>query len=445
MHIGDRGAAEIQFIAFGCQSSSSSKGIQPNWSGPSGKGKSAGVDACHHLLPKMYVLNGSVTAKSLYHHGDLPDGACICLDDVNVKEGDDLEATIKRSVTAFQEGAYHETLDGNRNLQRMKLPKRLCWSFTYVDVTDSGDQFLNRVFVVKADSTKEADEKVCDFLLKQAEQGKVSHPLTNRVMICKAMMLDIKNRPPYKVVISELSKIVTFADKRNRRNPSLFIDMVVGLTCLRHRQRRRERTNDGWTLYTDLADILEAARIFNEQSDYLLSRLDESERHIMEFLEAAGSGGLTIRGLSDGLMKKYPDEKWSEKKVRRLLLGEKGRSRSGLIEKIGGIQVDEEPRTDDEGKPIPGGKGIRHYCFSGDLGIMGVQAVIVKESTSGTLSPDSPPFPQALGKGKTDNSSNNIESFSPNSPIRVGSEKIEDSGQGGGTTTRLLRISMKQK
>jgi hypothetical protein len=98
IHIGDRDAGEIQLIAFGCQAANNTDGVHVNWVGPSGKGKSDGARACHHLLPKIYVLKGSVTAKSLYHHTDLPDGVSVLLDDTDVKEGGDLEATVKRAI-----------------------------------------------------------------------------------------------------------------------------------------------------------------------------------------------------------------------------------------------------------------------------------------------------------------------------------------------------------
>jgi len=303
----------------------------------------------------------------------------------------------------------------------MKLPKRVGWTFTYVDVADSGDQFLNRIFAVKTASSKDADEKVYDHIMVRAETGSPSLPLTKRVMICKAMFWDIKNRPPYKVVVPNLRNIVSFTDKSNRRNPVLFADMVRGLVCIRHRQRKREQIGDQIILYADLEDIQEAARIFNEQSGYLMSRMDESERQIVEILKAAGRGGLTISGLAKALMQKYPDDKWSEKKVRRLILGEKGRSRSGLIEKIGGIEVEEDPRTDDEGRPIPGGRGVRRYCLIGDATRTG--EVVIVRPQSASVFPVSPPFPQ--GNGERENSDNRPHNTSlfPNSPLE---EKRED-------------------
>jgi hypothetical protein len=385
------------------------------------------------------VLKGSVTAKSLYHHTDLPDGISVLLDDTDVKEGGDLEATVKRAITAYQEGTYHETLDGNRHLQRMKLPKRVGWTFTYVDVTDSGDQFLNRIFAVKTVSSKDADEKVYDHIMVRAETGAPSLPLTKRVMICKAMFWDIKNRPPYKVVVPDLRKIVSFADKSNRRNPVLFVDMVRGLACLRHRQRKREQIGEEIILYADYEDIQEAARIFNEQSGYLLRRMDEDERHIIEILEAARTGGIKIRDMADALMAKFPGDKWSEKKVRRLLLGEKGRPRSGLIEKIGGIEVEEDTRTDDAGKPIPGGRGVRRYCLIGDVAEHVGEVVIVKPRSE-TVFPVSPPFPHDEGERENNNSKHHTTPLSPNSPKEEKRENIEK-GKGDDENISISRNS----
>jgi len=86
--------------------------------------------------------------------------------------------------------------------------------------------------------------------------------LIEEVLISKAMMLDIKNKPPYRVVIPKLSERVSFTDRRNRRNPDLFVDLVIGLACLRHRQRKREHVSEGeWTLYANMEDIREAARV----------------------------------------------------------------------------------------------------------------------------------------------------------------------------------------
>jgi hypothetical protein len=437
IHVGDRDAAEVQFIAFGCQASLNCRGIQANWTGPSGKGKSAGAEACYHLLPRMFVLKGSVSAKSLFYHKDLPDGACIFLDDMLVEEGTDLEATIKRSTSAFQEGAYHETLDGNRQLLRMRLPKRLCWTLTYVDVIESGDQFLNRMFVVKTDSSRQADEDVCIHILCQAERGESALPLTEEVLVCKAMMLDIKNRPPYRVLIPGLPQRVSFTDRRNRRNPSLFVDLVIGLACIRHRQRKREQSNGGeWYLFASTDDIREAARIFNAQGDYLGSRLDDAERAAALFIFEAGEAGLSIKGLAEKLRAKYPEDGWNEKKARRLLLGrqEKNGGMGGLAGRLPGLFTEEVAQLNEHGYIVS--KPVKHFKFPQDvskLDFFGLQ-VMVREPERMSASenagrepgnsPDTPEFPDGCGEKETGNSSNATPANSPNSPNKEPKEMI---------------------
>jgi hypothetical protein len=430
IHVGDQDAAEVQFIAFGCQSSLNSRGIQANWTGPSGKGKSAGAEACYHLLPKWFVLKGSVTAKSLFYHKDLPDGACIFLDDMKVEEGTDLEATIKRSTSAFQEGAYHETLDGNRQLLRMRLPKRLCWTLTYVDVIESGDQFLNRMFVVKTDSSRQADEDVCRHILCQAERGESALCLTEEVLTCKAMMLDIKSRPPYRVKIPDLPQRVSFNDRRNRRNPSLFVDLVIGLSCLRHRQRKKEQVKNGeWTLFANTEDIREAARIFNAQGDYLGSRLDDAERAAALFILEAGGAGLSAKGLAEKLRLKYPEDGWNEKKARRLLVGrqEKNGGLGGLTGKLPGLYADEVAHMNDFGYNV--GKPIKRFKFPQDvskLDFFGLQ-VMVREPDDDMNSdrmrpgntPQSPVFPDKLGENQTESGNHTPPTNSPNTPDKA--------------------------
>lgn|GEM_PF-2831277 len=426
IHVGDRDAAEVQFIAFGCQASCNSHGIQANWTGPSGKGKSAGAEACYHLLPKMYILKGSVSAKSLFYHKDLPDGACIFLDDLKVEEGSDLEATIKRSTSAFQEGAYHETLDGNRQLLRMRLPKRLCWTLTYVDVIESGDQFLNRMFVIKTDSSREADEQVCRHILLRAERGESAFPVIEEVTISKAMMLDIKNKPPYRVVIPNLSERVSFTDRRNRRNPDLFVDLVIGLACLRHRQRKREHISEGeWTLYASMEDIREAARIFNAQGDYLGSRLDDAERAAALFIFEAGEAGLSIKALAEKLRAKYPEDGWNEKRARRLLLGrqEKNGGMGGLAGRLPGLYAEDVAHCNEYGCIV--GKPVKHFKFPPDvskLDFFGLQVMVkepmdasISDDTVSRNSPKSPVFPIVSGERQNESCNHIISTRTPNS------------------------------
>jgi hypothetical protein len=124
-HRGDQLHAEFQFIEFGLQSATNTNGVFGTWDGPSGKGKSSGAKACVKQLPPEYVIIASITSKSLYYRsltiGILP-GSVIYLDDRKVVEGSDLEETLRRMQTFFQEGAEHETLDGKGEYHRHPTP-----------------------------------------------------------------------------------------------------------------------------------------------------------------------------------------------------------------------------------------------------------------------------------------------------------------------------------
>jgi hypothetical protein len=114
-HKGDSLHAESQLTGFGMQSAHNSLGVFGTWDGPSGKGKSDGAKACVRQLPPEYVITSSITAKSLYHRakdGGVQPGSVLYLDDKNIEAGSDLEETLKRIQTFFQDGAEHETLDG---------------------------------------------------------------------------------------------------------------------------------------------------------------------------------------------------------------------------------------------------------------------------------------------------------------------------------------------
>lgn len=416
-HVGDRNLAKAQFIAFGCQSSISSKGIHILWVGPSGKGKSNGAVLCFIFLPKKWVIIGEISAKSLYYRKEtLPDGLAICLDDKIVREGSDLESTIKRSTTRYQEGSYFETLDGQRNLIKARLPKRITWSLTYVSSEESGEQLLNRVLSVKTDSTLEKDIEVCNFTLGKGEDGEATLQIDDDIMTCKALFLDLKSRPPYRVKIPGLMKIAKFTDPRNRRNPSLFVDLVIGLACLRHRQRRQEVMKDGIiVLYADPQDIKDAAELFNAQGEFLGSRLDDAEREIIKYI-SGGSEGRTVQDITSMLIASLPDEGWNDKRVRRLLYGRKDRQSGGLLEKVQGLTYEEVINN-------KGGQNQKVFKLCGDvttiLNSFGLK-VVLDENELQKSETNSPTTPPDGGELVNDSSKPSSSAMVPTTPEKLG-------------------------
>lgn len=370
-HKGDRLHAEAQFIAFGVQSAYNTKGVFETWGGPSGKGKSDGAKACIRQLPSEYAIVSSITAKSLYYRNvrDLiPDGAVLFLDDKNIETGSDLEETLKRIQTFFQEGAEHETLDGQRNLLRTKLSKRLLVVRTYVDSIDTDSQLLNRSLDLGVDSSEQTDKEVCDLVLALGEEGQNTDMITRQTLICRALWQDIKSHV-YRVKTPASIKIVKFTDVSNRRNPSLFLDLVIGLACIRHKQRDKEAGANGETiLYAAFEDYLEAARLFNSQAKYLSSRLDETEQEAVGYIQSMGDEGASLVGLSEHLIETFPNDGWNTQRVRRLMAGRKERNYGVLLDKVPGIMSFYDVRPD--------GSKHKRYKITDEKELFTLQVVI---------------------------------------------------------------------
>jgi len=416
-HKGDRLHGESQLIGFGMQSAHNSMGVFGTWDGPSGKGKSDGAKACVRQLPPEYVITSSITAKSLYHRakdgGVLP-GSVLYLDDKNIEAGSDLEETLKRVQTFFQDGAEHETLDGKGGYIRTKLPPRLSVVRTYVDSNDTDAQLRNRTMGFGVDSSKDTDKDVCDLVLKLAEEGQTTDVITKQTLICREIWRDIKSQV-YRVRHPAASQLIEFSDVSNRRNPGLFMDLVTGLACIRHRQRITEEDPNGETvLYCNYQDYLDAARLFNSQGDYLGTRLDKAGFEAVQYIKEQGPDGATIGGIFSHLSEKFPNDGWNMQKARRLMDGRPDRELKGLADTIPTMALGWN-LTDS-------GSKIKVYSIPGDLPL-GVRVTVHDlENKSKPISSDdfshlSHRFPR-MGKEENDNKIHLIPTSSPKSPIK---------------------------
>ena len=412
-HKGDKLHAESQFIGFGMQSAYNTKGVFGTWDGPSGKGKTDGARACVKQLPLEYTIISSITAKSMYHRakdGSMLPGTVLFLDDKNIEAGSDLEETLKNIQTFFQEGAEHETLDGNGGYVKTKLPPRLLVVRTYVNSADTDGQLKNRSLDFGVDSSKTTDKEVCDLVLKLGESGQTTDIVTRRTLICRALWQDIKGKA-YRVIHPASSQLIEFSDVSNRRNPSLFLDMVVGLVCIHHRQCDTEDGPNGEKiLYATYADYVEAARLFNSQGDYLGTRLDKAEFEAVQYIKDQGNEGGSINSIFTHLAEKFPNDGWNTQKVRRLMDGRQDRELKGLSDSVPGIETRWEY--------MENGSKYKVYSIPGELAL-GVRVTVhdprTKIISSEDLSHLSRRFP-TVGKEENDSSGTTTPTSYPNYP-----------------------------
>jgi hypothetical protein len=337
-HKGDRDHAEAQLIEFAQQCASNAIGRFGTWEGGSGKGKSNAAKGCVRQLPPEYVITSSITAKSLYYRsvtiGILP-GSVLFLDDRRVPAGSDLEDTIKGIQTFFQEGAEHETVVNGEYLHT-KLAPRMIVVRTYVDSQETDRQLKNRTGAFDVDSSEATDKEVCELKLELAESGATTEDLTRQGRVVRELWRDIKGCL-YKVILPAASKIVTFSNMHDRRNTDVFLGYVIGLACIRHRQRRVEEVNGEKLLYASIDDYIEAARIFNSQSAYLGSKLDKNEYEAVRFIEEHGTKGARLSEIHTQLAATFPNDGWNLQKVRRMMDGRPERNLQGLVDNVPGM------------------------------------------------------------------------------------------------------------
>jgi len=124
-HTGDLVLGKILFLAIANQSISNSKGIQVHLGGKSGTGKTDLINAIMDTIPELrYKKSGSLSSKNLYYQKNLPNGLIFFCDDIRMN--DDLEDTLKQSMTNFQTNTKHSTII-NGEACTLMLPKRILW------------------------------------------------------------------------------------------------------------------------------------------------------------------------------------------------------------------------------------------------------------------------------------------------------------------------------
>jgi hypothetical protein len=247
-------------------------------------------------------------------------------------------------------------------------------------------------------------------IMELAKNGQTTDIVTRQTLICRALWRDIKSHV-YRVHLPAADKLIEFSDVSNRRNPSLFVDLVIGLACIHHRQRITEECLNGETiLYANYEDYLEAATLFNSQGDYLGTRLDKSEFEAVQYIKNQGNEGASINGIFYHLDEKFPNDGWNAQKVRRLMDGRQDREIKGLADTVPGIEV--------RWNITDSGSKTKVYAIPGDLSL-GIQVTIhdLKNVNGEDLSHLSHRFP-TLGKEENDSSIPPIPTSYPNYPIK---------------------------
>jgi len=247
------------------------------------------------------------------------------------KQNDDLDAIIKQTSSNFHAPYEHRTIDKDRNAQVMTAPEEIVWAITSVD-SSQDIQVLNRQLGLDVDASPDTTEAVIQHIFEQAKDGAERFPVTEAVLICRAMVLELRKHT-FHVTIPYADRI-RWNDLSSRRNPSMFLDMIRS-SAVWHFLQRNSPEDDVIEASED--DFVAAKRIYVGRADTLIDKLSKAERRLVEAIIA-----------NHGEM--YRDEaamvlKISVNRVSQLARGENGRT--GLIQKLPGFNI--EDVTIDEG------------------------------------------------------------------------------------------------
>jgi hypothetical protein len=275
------------------------------------------------------------------------------------------EEVIKQATTNFQEETYYTTVKDQKQISLI-IPPRINWYLTSVESFVS-DQLLNRQLTFDADSSPEQKKRIFDAQKHEAASGENGQEMNIEVLICRRMYRELKQNS-FKVKIPFVDRI-DLQDTSNSRIFPMFLDMVRGFAAFKWKQR----TFDGdSSLISELEDFERAKRLFEAQKENTVTKMNENERQIIQYISSKGK--CTINDISSYTGIGYQS-------VRRALVGRKDREAGGLLDKIKGLRMEEETDTkyERDGDMLKSSSGKKALKFSIDTSKFNFWSLFDKE------------------------------------------------------------------
>ncbi len=322
--------ADTAFKKLACcvsaQNVNQTAGMHPKLSGESSGGKTITVYSFAHHLPKEMVIKGSMSAKSGFYHND-GDRVLRILDDYQAGN-EDLDTVIKQTSSEFHQPYTHRTVANHMPVTLM-IGKEQLWCITSVD-SSQDIQVLNRQLPINVDDSIELTTRVNNKTVERYVKGELQQPIDKPVLVSRAIFQILRDQDYINVRIPFGDRI-EWLDTSNRRNPSIFMDLLISITAMNRFQREQDR--EGFYLATE-EDFNTAKALFTDKdAEELVKRLTARERDVINLL-ISNSGGLTRDEIAEKL-KIAPD------RVSQIIGGQRGSG--GLRQKV---QIAETKKSD---------------------------------------------------------------------------------------------------
>lgn len=293
-------------------------GLHPKLSGESSGGKTIYAYTFGNHLPTEMVIKGSMSNKAGFYHSD-GDKLFRILDDY-MAGNEDLDTVIKQTSSDYHKPYAHRTVI-KQAAATLSIGSEQTWAITSVD-SSQDIQVLNRQLPINVDDSVKLTAEVNKKTIQRYAKGEVLQPVDERVLVCRAIFQILRDQGYINVRVPFGIERIHWLDVSNRRNPSIFMDLLISITALNRFQRERDR--EGYYLAT-VDDFHTAKALFNDRdAEELVKRLTSRERDVIVLL-VKHHEGLTRDEISQIL-------KVSPQRVSRILSGEKGVG--GLAQKV---------------------------------------------------------------------------------------------------------------
>lgn len=294
-----------------------SAGLHPKLNGESGSGKTWAVLTFAHHLPPEAVVKGSTSNLAAFYHDD-GDRVFRVLDDYQAGN-ETLDTIIKQTSSVFHQRYDHRTVKKQSPIT-LQIGSEQTWAITSVD-SSQDIQVLNRQIPINVDDSQELTSKVNARTIERYGRGEEQFLEDDAVLICREIWRILRAEGSIDVRIPYYKRI-DWLDTSNRRNPSIFMDLLIAHVVMN--RYKREKDAEGYYLATE-EDFLAAKALFTDKdAEELVKRLTSRERDVIEQL-ISHPDGLTRDEIAEKLGV-VPD------RISQIIRGQKGGG--GLKQKV---------------------------------------------------------------------------------------------------------------
>ena len=297
-----------------------SAGLHPKMNGESGSGKTFIVFTFAHHLPPSAVVKGSSSNMAVFYH-DKGDRVFRILDDYNAGN-ETLDTIIKQTTSVFHQKYAHDTVK-KQEAVTLYIGSEQTWVITSVD-SGQDIQVLNRQLPISVKDSEEITKKVNRRTIERYGKGEEQFPVDEQVLVSREICRILREDGLIDVKIPYINRI-KWLDNSNRRNPSIFMDLLIAHTVMNRFQRQKDA--DGYYLATE-DDFNSATNLFREKDDAeeLMRKMTPREKEVIDFLlKPENKEGTTRFDIAKEL-------EVAPQRVSQIINGENGKG--GLTQKI---------------------------------------------------------------------------------------------------------------